>query len=74
MLAANAGLPITGNHPMKSSNRDNAEGKLSQGKGKLKETAGEITGDSELAAEGEADQVKGKAQEKVGQVKKVFGK
>ena len=37
---------------MKSSTKDNAEGKMHQMKGKIKEVAGKITGDRDLEAEG----------------------
>jgi uncharacterized protein YjbJ (UPF0337 family) len=59
---------------MKASSKDNAEGKMHQGKGKIKETAGKLTGNSNLEAEGKAENVQGKIQEKVAQVKKVIGK
>jgi uncharacterized protein YjbJ (UPF0337 family) len=59
---------------MKSSSKDNVEGKLHQGKGKVKEAVGKVTGNSELEAEGVAENLEGKIQEKVGEVKKVIGK
>ncbi|MDQ1256508.1 MAG: hypothetical protein QG656_1104 [Candidatus Hydrogenedentes bacterium] len=59
---------------MKSSTRDNAEGKMHQAKGTLKEVAGRMAGDIDLEAEGKAEHLDGKVQEKVGQVKKVMGK
>lgn len=37
--------------------------------GKIKETAGKVTGDEKLQAEGRADQVAGKVQNAVGGVK-----
>ena len=52
---------------MKASTKD-------QVKGKIKETAGIITGQEELEAEGKDQQAIGKAREKLGQVEKVFGK
>jgi uncharacterized protein YjbJ (UPF0337 family) len=57
---------------MKSGMRDDAEGKLTQAKGHIKEAAGKATGDPELRDEGKADRAVGKVQEKVGQIKKVF--
>ena len=59
---------------MKSSTRDEAEGKLHQGKGKIKEIAGKVSMNPDLEAEGQDEIVVGKAQEKIGQVKKVVGK
>jgi len=59
---------------MKSSTRDEAEGKLHQVKGKIKEIAGKVSMNPDLEAEGQDDILVGKAQEKIGQVKKVVGK
>ena len=59
---------------MKSSTRDQAEGKFHKVKGKLKEMAGELTDDPKLEAEGTNEKIAGKVQEKIGQVKEVFGK
>lgn len=59
---------------MKSSVRDNAEGKLHQAKGTIKETVGKILGDADLKAEGKDEHLHGKAQEKLGQIKKVVDK
>jgi uncharacterized protein YjbJ (UPF0337 family) len=59
---------------MKSSARDNAEGKLHQAKGTIKETIGRMAGDRHLKAEGKAENLRGRVQEKVGEVKKVVGK
>jgi uncharacterized protein YjbJ (UPF0337 family) len=59
---------------MKSSTKDEAEGKYHRAKGEIKETAGELTGDRDLEAEGEAEKTEGKIQEKKGQIKKVFEK
>jgi uncharacterized protein YjbJ (UPF0337 family) len=59
---------------MKSSTKDNAEGKMHQVKGKIKEVAGEIVGNRDLEAEGKYENLAGKVQEKLGQVKKVVGK
>jgi len=58
---------------MKSSTKDQAEGKFHKVKGKLKEIVGELTDNPELEAEGTAETIAGKVQEKVGQVKKVLG-
>ena len=39
--------------------KDRVKGSAEQAKGKFKETAGKVTGDSKTEAEGKADQVKG---------------
>jgi uncharacterized protein YjbJ (UPF0337 family) len=52
---------------MKSSNRDNVEGKV-------KEMAGKLSDNPKLEAKGKIEKIAGKAQKKVGQVKKVLYK
>jgi uncharacterized protein YjbJ (UPF0337 family) len=59
---------------MKSSTRDNAEGKMHQIKGKLKEAAGIITGNRDLETEGKGEKLEGQVQEKLGEIKKVIDK
>jgi uncharacterized protein YjbJ (UPF0337 family) len=59
---------------MKPGTQDQVEGKLHDGKGKVKEVAGKLLNDPDLQAEGEAEEIAGKIQNKVGQVKKVLGK
>jgi uncharacterized protein YjbJ (UPF0337 family) len=59
---------------MKSSTKDQVEGKLHEIKGKVKEAAGQGTSNPDLTNEGQAEKLAGKVQEKVGQVKKVFEK
>lgn len=59
---------------MKTSTRDNAEGKFHKAKGKIKETIGELTDNPKLEVEGTGEKISGKVQIKVGQVKKVLGK
>jgi len=59
---------------MKSSTRDEAEGKLHQVKGHTEEVAGKLSDNPKLLAEGTGEKIAGKAQEKIGQVKKVVGK
>ncbi|MEZ4550042.1 MAG: CsbD family protein [Desulfobacterales bacterium] len=59
---------------MKSSTKDNAEGKIHQVKGKAKQVAGIIAGNDDLEAEGKQENLEGKIQEKVGQIKKVMDK
>ena len=59
---------------MKSSMRDQTEGKFHQIKGKLKELAGKLGDNPKLEAEGRGEEIAGEVQEKIAQVKKVFGK
>ena len=47
-------------------NTNQTEGRIDQGAGEVKETAGEKAGDDELQRQGEAEQVAGRAQEKLG--------
>ena len=49
--------------------KDRIEGSAEQTKGKIKEVAGKVTGDSKLEADGKADQVAGKIQNVVGGLK-----
>lgn len=50
-------------------NKDRIEGSLEQAKGKVKEVAGKVTGDTKLETEGKADQIKGKVQNTIGGMK-----
>jgi uncharacterized protein YjbJ (UPF0337 family) len=50
-------------------NKDRVEGSFEQAKGKAKEVAGNVTGDSKLQSEGKAQQVAGKVQNAVGGIK-----
>jgi uncharacterized protein YjbJ (UPF0337 family) len=50
-------------------NKDRVEGSFEQAKGKAKEVAGKVTGDSKLETEGKAQQVGGKIQNTVGGIK-----
>ncbi len=59
---------------MKSSTKDNAEGKMHQIKGKVKETVGKVVKDHNLESEGKVENLDGKVQEKIGEIKKVVGK
>lgn len=52
-----------------SVDEDRIKGAVNQAKGKLKETAGKILGDSKLQAEGTAETLKGKVQNAVGGAK-----
>ena len=49
--------------------KDRIEGAAEQAKGKVKEVAGKVTGDSKLEGEGKADQFKGKVQNTVAGLK-----
>ena len=59
---------------MKSSTKDNVEGKMHQAKGAVKEAVGKVVGNRDLEAKGKLENLDGKVQEKVGEVKKVLGK
>jgi uncharacterized protein YjbJ (UPF0337 family) len=59
---------------MKSSTKDQAEGKFHKMKGRIKEAAGEISDNPKLEAEGTGERITGIVQETVGKVKKVLGK
>jgi uncharacterized protein YjbJ (UPF0337 family) len=59
---------------MKQSSRDQAEGKLHEVKGKVKEKVGRATNNPNLEEEGTDEKVAGKVQKKVGQVERVFEK
>jgi len=58
---------------MNDSTKDQAEGKLHELKGKVKEKVGHATDNPDLEAEGQGEKVGGKVQKKVGQVEKVLG-
>ena len=49
--------------------KDRIKGAAEQAKGKVKEVAGKVTGDSKLEAEGKANQVAGKVQNTIGGIK-----
>ena len=59
---------------MKSSTKDQAEGKLHEMKGKVKEKIGQATNDPDLTDEGQAENIGGKVQKKIGQIEKVLEK
>ncbi|MGB9082307.1 MAG: CsbD family protein [Desulfuromonadaceae bacterium] len=59
---------------MKSSTKDQAQGKFHEMKGAAKEIAGKLSDNPKLQAEGTIEKIAGKVQKKVGQVKKVLGK
>ena len=49
--------------------KDRVEGSFEQAKGKVKEVAGKVSGDSKLETEGKAQQVASKVQNAVGGIK-----
>jgi uncharacterized protein YjbJ (UPF0337 family) len=59
---------------MKPSTIDNAEGKFHQMKGKVKETAGQLTNNRDLEAEGTLEKAAGKVQGLIGRVEKTLEK
>ena len=59
---------------MKSSTKDNAEGKMHQVKGNIKKAVGKAVGNDDLESEGKAEILDGELQEKIGEVKEVLGK
>jgi len=63
-----------GEESMKSSTKDQIEGKLRELKGKVKEKTGQATKNPNLAAQGQDEKIAGKIQRKVGQIEKVFEK
>lgn len=59
---------------MRASTKDQAAGKFHEVKGKVKETAGQLTNNPDLEAEGIAERLAGTVQDKIGQLEKVLGK
>jgi uncharacterized protein YjbJ (UPF0337 family) len=59
---------------MKSSARDEAEGRLHKVKGSIREIAGKVGGNRRLERKGKAESQAGRVQQKVGQIKKVLGR
>jgi uncharacterized protein YjbJ (UPF0337 family) len=59
---------------MKSSTKDQAQGKLHEIKGTVKEIAGKLVDNQKLEVEGNDEKIAGKVQSKIGQVEKVLGK
>jgi uncharacterized protein YjbJ (UPF0337 family) len=57
---------------MKSSTRDKIKGGFREAKGKVKEKAGDATGNPNLRDRGTAEKAGGKVQGKIGDLKKVF--
>ena len=59
---------------MKPSTKDEIKGTFHELRGKVKEKAGQVTNNPNLADEGHAEKIGGKIQNKVGQVEKVLEK
>ena len=74
MLSEKIKLLTQRRNTMKSSAKDQAEGKFHQAKGRVKEMAGKITDNPKLEAKGKFERIAGNFQEKIGQFKKVLGK
>ena len=55
---------------MRRSDENSLKGIGNDIKGKVKDAAGGLTGDTSLQAEGKWDQLKGKAQKKIGEVQR----
>ena len=56
-----------------SSTRDRAEGMFDQGKGKVKQGAGDLTDDEQMKGEGKMDEMKGKGEQTLGDIKDAAG-
>jgi uncharacterized protein YjbJ (UPF0337 family) len=63
-----------GINTMKSSTKDHVNGTFHQMKGKLKEIAGELSGNPKLEYAGAYEKMSGIVQQRIGQVKKDLGK
>ena len=59
---------------MNPSTNDQIEGKFHEVKGKIKQTAGQVTNNPDLESEGTVENLGGKFQKKVGQIEKVLEK
>ena len=57
---------------MKSSTKDKIKGGFREAKGKMKEKAGNATGNPDLHDRGTVEKAGGKVQRKIGDLKKVF--
>ena len=64
----------TKQNQMKPSTKDEIKGSFHELKGKVKEKAGQVTNNPNLADEGHAEKIAGKVQKKVGQIEKVLEK
>lgn len=59
---------------MKASTKDQAEGRLHELKGKVKELAGKLGDNPKIEAEGTNEKIAGTVQGKIGQIEKLLGK
>ena len=59
---------------MKSSTKEQAEGKFHEIKGAIKEAAGKLTDNPKLEGEGIGEKIAGKIMGKIGQIEKVLEK
>lgn len=59
---------------MKSSTRDQVEGKIHEVKGSAKQVAGKLSDNPKLQVKGAVEKLAGKVQGKIGQIKQVVGK
>jgi uncharacterized protein YjbJ (UPF0337 family) len=56
-----------------SSTRDRTEGMFDQGKGKVKQGVGDLTGNERMKGEGQIDEMKGKGEQALGDIKDAAG-
>jgi uncharacterized protein YjbJ (UPF0337 family) len=54
-------------------NKDEVKGKVDQAKGRMKEAAGDVTGDDKMRGEGAADEIAGDAKEAWGKGRRKVG-
>jgi uncharacterized protein YjbJ (UPF0337 family) len=59
---------------MKLSTKDEINGNIHEGKGAVKETAGNLTNSADLKAKGKAEHKLGRVEKKAGQIEKVIDK
>lgn len=59
---------------MKRSTQDQVNGAIDELKGKVKQTAGQLTNNPDLETEGQTQKLAGKVEQKVAQIEKVFEK
>lgn len=59
---------------MKSSTKDQAQGKFHEVKGTVKEEVGRLTSNLTMEAEGKSEKSDGKIQQVIGKVKNILGK
>jgi uncharacterized protein YjbJ (UPF0337 family) len=59
---------------MKTSTKDQVQGKLHTLTGTIKEAAGKLSNNPVLESQGSDEKIAGKVQDKIGQVEKVLGK